>query len=722
LFPQEPDWSPPVLLLKHGEKGDKGADGIGGTSGVNGIDGNTGAPGAPGAAGGPGADGTSIVWLGEAIAHPVNAVNGQAYKNTTDGRSYVFYDPAWYQMTIDGVDGQQGADGLPIVWKGESIDPPENPEVNWAYRDLNNGRIYICVIGGEIPTWELMVLDGSDGADGAPGADGLSVYITYHDGSVLNPAPTLPTNVAGDNNGWHTAATVDANWMSQKVDDGTTANWGAAIRIKGLDGAPGQDLTYDLTVPPTPTGLAAISYYAKIGLEWAASPSDIHSHTEIWRSTIDDLATAEYVESSTSAQYMDSPPVLAAGVTYYYWIRFASTSRVFGLFNAVSGVAGSVASDPSYMLEVLAGKLGYGQFDVANGIFPVRVVAALPTLPNALWPNYSTALLTTEGKLYRVVAGAWTKEVDGGDVKANSIIAGKIAAGAIIASHIGANEIIANVANIKTGMITDAHIGSLNADKINAGALSAQFIDSRGLSIKNANGDIILAAGTALDFSNVGGATKPANNATVGATIGTNLSGKMTAANISTWIADLAVGNAQIGNTIQSNNFSAGSSGWRILKDGTAEFNGIVMSRYNVVAQDTVFPTNALMYGQATYYDEFGYPYLGAPEYLTFTTKVNLGYDNYLATHDPKNGAFILRVTPKTGQYWATGAGPGSERTIVVESTVKITSTIDFYTTGVGGPPGGHFWGTFTFTGSDKHPTITKHQLTSFDWALLQVV
>lgn len=61
--------------------------------------------------------------------------------------------------------------------------------------------------------------------------------------------------------------------------------------------------------------------------------------------------------------------------------------------------------------------------------------------------------------------------------------------------------------------ITDAYIGNLNAAKINAGTLSADRIaaesitaakiDSRGLSIKDASGNIILAAGTPLASANL---------------------------------------------------------------------------------------------------------------------------------------------------------------------------------------------------------------------------
>ncbi len=77
-------------------------------------------------------------------------------------------------------------------------------------------------------------------------------------------------------------------------------------------------------------------------------------------------------------------------------------------------------------------------------------------------------------------------------------------------------------------------------------SITAAKINSNGLSIKDASGNIILAAGSALDFSNVGGTTKPANNATVGATFGTNISGQITETTASTYIASLAVDTLQL--------------------------------------------------------------------------------------------------------------------------------------------------------------------------------
>jgi hypothetical protein len=58
-------------------------------------------------------------------------------------------------------------------------------------------------------------------------------------------------------------------------------------------------------------------------------------------------------------------------------------------------------------------------------------------------------------------------------ITAGAITAGKIAAGAVLAESIGTNQVIANTANIKDGIITNAKIGSLAADKIIAGTITA---------------------------------------------------------------------------------------------------------------------------------------------------------------------------------------------------------------------------------------------------------
>ena len=170
---------------------------------------------------------------------------------------------------------------------------------------------------------------------------------------------------------------------------------------------------------------------------------------------------------------------------------------------------------------------------------------------------------------------------------------GFIQNGTIVNAQIGDAAIDnAKIENINAGKI---NAGFIDAARIEAGSIDANMIDSRGLSIKDAAGNIILAAGSPLGLSNVSGlgTLATANDITMSSVTDagtlatadditmssvTDAGGfatldTITAANVSTYIASAAIDNAQIGNTIQSNNFSSGSAGWRIQKNGNAELN-----------------------------------------------------------------------------------------------------------------------------------------------------
>jgi hypothetical protein len=183
----------------------------------------------------PGKDGSSLVYKGEFTSHPSNPQNGWYYRNTSDKKNYVYQDNAWYVMTVDGEDGldgingNDGKDGLDIVWKGDLSTAPADPVKNWVYRDTDNGRVYIY----NGTAWELMVADGNDGTDGTDGKDGMRVYITYHDSETK---PAVPTG-NGTTEGWHTNSTASVVWISQKVaESADSGEWGTPIRFRGKDG------------------------------------------------------------------------------------------------------------------------------------------------------------------------------------------------------------------------------------------------------------------------------------------------------------------------------------------------------------------------------------------------------------------------------------------------------------------------------------------------------
>jgi hypothetical protein len=200
----------------------------------------------------------------------------------------------------------------------------------------------------------------------------------------------------------------------------------------------------------------------------------------------------------------------------------------------------------------------------------------------------------------KIAANAVTAD----ELAANSVTAGKINAGAVGANQIAANAIAVGTAAIENGAIVNAMIANLAVDdakiadltvvkltggtmkvgafiqstnytsgasgdgwRINAdgtaemqaafirGQLTASQIDSRGLSIQDAQGNIILAAGTALDYTNVGGTKPPANADRTADNTAAGIAGQgafatlgqITSTNVSTYIASGAIKNAQIG-------------------------------------------------------------------------------------------------------------------------------------------------------------------------------
>ena len=153
----------------------------------------------------------------------------------------------------------------------------------------------------------------------------------------------------------------------------------------------------------------------------------------------------------------------------------------------------------------------------------------------------------------------WTK--GGGVLAANTATGTAYGADKIVlATYAGGVNLVVNYGRtiIDGSQITAA---TIHGDRIIANTVDADKIDSRGLSIKDASGNIILAAGSPLDYTNVGG-TKPPSNATNGATFGTNISGQITSGNVSTFIANAAIGSAQIGSLalVGTSNFSVRTS------------------------------------------------------------------------------------------------------------------------------------------------------------------
>lgn len=272
-------------VLIQGKDGKDGIDGVDGTDGINGK------------------DGISMVFKGTYTSHPSSPQNGWAYYNSTQGKSYVYQNGSWYQMTIDGtdgIDGKNGVDGLGVEWKGESVNPPSNPQKNWVYRDTDNGVVYIY----DGTAWKVMTYDGADGEDGANGTNGNSVYITYHDSTTSTPV--TPTG-SGNTNGWHTNCTSSAVWISQKISNGaTTGTWGTPIRIKGQDGKDGTNGTDGIGVK-------------SVVIEYATNQSTTTAPISGWGATMPNYKQGYYLWQRTKVTYTDNTVVYSTPTCDESW-------------------------------------------------------------------------------------------------------------------------------------------------------------------------------------------------------------------------------------------------------------------------------------------------------------------------------------------------------------------------------------------------------------------
>jgi hypothetical protein len=223
----------------------------------------------------------------------------------------------------------------------------------------------------------------------------------------------------------------------------------------------------DVTPPNEPLSVSAIGGSKYIAVEWTNPADQDFSHVEVWENNTNNLSTAEFVGSSPSSNFVR--PNLANYVTKFYWVRAvdyslnksdysAPVSATTALItpddfnsavNDMFSDAGAFGVEPVDTLpasggfdgqlvllksnvtiyrwdattsawstdlftasSVDPGSLTYTSF--ASGIEPIGVVSSLPTVAGYSGPQ--VVVLTTDGKLYRLVSGAWTAAVNTADI------------------------------------------------------------------------------------------------------------------------------------------------------------------------------------------------------------------------------------------------------------------------------------------------------------------
>lgn len=240
----------------------------------------------------------------------------------------------------------------------------------------------------------------------------------------------------------------------------------------------------DTTAPSTPTAFTISAGYQSAALSWTNPTANDLAAIIIYRRrttapTQSEAEIARYtVTPSGRGSYFDTD--LTAGATYQYRIRAIDRSgNMSGYTSLVSVVPVEVDIPPGSIGPTEIADNAISIAKMANGLQPIEIVSSLPTSGNYVG---RTVYLTTDGKLYRRTASAWTAavpttdltgQITGVQITNNAVTAAKIAANTITASEINATSIrsavlIAN--SITTGMI---QAGAITASEIAAGAITA---------------------------------------------------------------------------------------------------------------------------------------------------------------------------------------------------------------------------------------------------------
>ena len=272
----------------------------------------------------------------------------------------------------------------------------------------------------------------------------------------------------------------------------------------------GPNEVIDTAVPPVPTNFSVAAAYSQNILSWDYPRYSNHSFSEIYGHDSDVIGDAQLIGVSTGRVYLD--PV-GSGVSRYYWIRHVSQSSVLGPFNSGTGTLGQTALNVDMLLAELEASIPAVAF--AAGLEPISVVDSLPTVSGYSGPN--VILLSTDGKLYRLVNGVWTAAVptvdltgtiaelqiaddavtnakiavdaiQGDVIAAGAITATTIAEDAVTNAKIAIDAIQANV--IKAGAITETKIAG---DAITAAKIAANAVTNAKIAVDAIQGDVIEA-------------------------------------------------------------------------------------------------------------------------------------------------------------------------------------------------------------------------------------
>jgi len=292
---------------------------------------------------------------------------------------------------------------------------------------------------------------------------------------IIPDAPSLSTTLDKSVDG-KVSASVTATWAASpstnfgrfevRFRETATGNWGPAenvgaglaitkrnllpgtvyqaqLRAVNQDGfaASGWSATAEITsaantAPPGAiTGLVAVGGFERAYLSWSNPTDNDLSYLEVYAGTSNVFANATRIATLSPRDTTYQDPLSTTG-TKFYWVRPFNSSKV-----GSTSITGPVSATSVALVGAQIGAGIIDQTKVASSLALVETVSVLPTTGNFVGRQ---AYLTADSKLYRFSTLGWTREVDGADLRANSILAGAIAAGAVKAAQLDAGAVTAS--------------------------------------------------------------------------------------------------------------------------------------------------------------------------------------------------------------------------------------------------------------------------------------
>lgn len=251
---------------------------------------------------------------------------------------------------------------------------------------------------------------------------------------------------------------IDSGLAKELLDNPFDPNAGAGVTDFAssstfVDGK--LDDTNDLTAPPTPTGLAASAGTTKIILNWNFAQISNLAHTEVWRSSDNNLSNAVRHDTTEAFVWVDS---VDPGDEFYYWIRHVTTAGIFSQFagsvNATTVlIAGTkIAADAITETKIADDAITTPKI-LTNAVTSNSIASATITAGN-IGANQLTSASGIFGTLD--ASEMSITNLDAGNITTGNLTAGRILAGSLILAEKGQTGSVGNIAS--SNSITDSAI------------------------------------------------------------------------------------------------------------------------------------------------------------------------------------------------------------------------------------------------------------------------